>query len=80
MPDHGSDHSSSFPRRRCATAALEKSVIQELPLTYQNFRKGSYQSFWNSQIPTIHTDAKVLRHLLSPHAHPLLGRKEIVPA
>jgi hypothetical protein len=49
MPCHGSDHSSSFPRRRCATAGLEKSVTQEPSGIYQNFRKGRYQSFRNPQ-------------------------------
>ena len=39
MPCHRSDHSSPFPRRRCATADVGRSVTSEPSAAYQNFRK-----------------------------------------
>jgi hypothetical protein len=47
MPCHGSDHSSPFPRRRGATADLERSLTSEPSPPYQNFRKGRDQNSRN---------------------------------
>ena len=49
MPCHGSDHSSPFPRRRGATADLERSLTSEPSPPYQNFRKGRDQNSRNPQ-------------------------------
>ncbi len=48
MPSHGSDHPSPF-WAPSSCAAPEKSVTSEPSGTYQNFRKATYQNFWNPQ-------------------------------
>ncbi len=49
MPSHGADHPSPFPGRSSTASLPAKSVSSELPMTGQNVRKSTGQSFRNPQ-------------------------------